>query len=222
VAVIFPRWTNHLPTAVALAAPVVLITVIGVVWYWFSPEFLDVGYQPKQPIPFSHRLHAGEMGMDCRYCHSTAEWSAFAAVPENAICMNCHSVVKADSPKLEPLRESVAGGEALAWTRVHMLPDYAFYDHSVHLAAGVGCATCHGRIDQMEVVAQQEPLSMDWCLACHRDPGPNLRPPSEITNMAWSAEASGYHRETDADGRPLSADGKRTLQPPNHCSGCHR
>lgn len=215
MAQIFPKWTNYLPALGAVAGPVGLIAVTGIIWYWFSPSYTDVGYAPDQPVPFSHKLHAGELGMDCRYCHNTVEKSGYAAVPPAQTCMNCHNLVLPDSPKLAPVRESFATGEPVEWTRVHMLPDYAFFDHSVHLAAGVGCATCHGQVDQMDKVTQEQPLSMGWCLSCHRNPDPNLRPPSEVTNMAWSSAEAGYNPH---------ADPHRTRQPnpPQHCSGCHR
>jgi len=224
VAVIFPRWTNHLPTVIAAVVPLALVAVVGAIWYWFSPWFTDVGYQPEQPVAFSHRLHAGEMGMDCRYCHNTVERAAQAAVPPAATCMNCHKVVKADSDKLALVRDSFENGTAIEWARVHLLPDHAYFDHSAHLAAGVGCNTCHGRIDQMEVVTQDQPLSMSWCLDCHRDPGPNLRPRDQVTNMAWDEDpdTADYTRKTDEQGHPMDVSGTRTLQPPNHCSGCHR
>ncbi len=218
MAVIFPRWLNHLPTAVALGTPVAVVSVIFAVSYWFSPKFTDVGYQPDQPVPFSHKQHAGDLGMDCRYCHNTVERGAFAAVPPAQTCMNCHLIIKADSPKLALIREAVKTGKPVEWVRVHMLPDYSFFDHSVHLAAGVGCKSCHGRIDQMEVVIQDQTLSMGWCLECHRDPAPNLRPLEELTNMAWDAEAANYDPKKDANrARKVSE-----LMPPEHCSGCHR
>lgn len=222
MAVIFPRWTNIMPTAVAVIVPVVGAVVVGVIWYWFSPMFTDVGYQPEQPVAFSHRLHAGEMGMDCRYCHNTVERAAMAAIPPTNTCMNCHKVVKADSEKLSLIRESHEGGEAVEWVRVHMLPDYAYFNHAPHLSAGVGCNTCHGQIDEMDVVTQDQPLSMSWCLDCHRDPGPNLRPPEEVTNMDWDTETADYTRQVDAEGHPMDASGTRTLVPPDNCGGCHR
>ena len=222
MAVIFPRWTNHLPTVVAAVVPLAAVVVAAAIWYWFSPWFTDVGYQPDQPVAFSHRLHAGEMGMDCRYCHNTVERAATAAVPPAATCMNCHKVVKADSPLLEPLVASVGGGEPLAWARVHLFPDHAYFDHSVHLAAGVGCNQCHGRIDQMDRVTQDQPLSMSWCLDCHRDPAGKLRPVDQVTNMAWDVTTADYTRKADEEGAPMDVSGTRTLAPPNHCSGCHR
>ena len=188
---------------------------IFVFWYWFSPSYTDVGYNPDQPVPFSHKLHAGELGMDCRYCHNTVEDAAHAAIPPTETCMNCHKAVKTDSIALEPVRNSYSNDVPVEWVRVHMLPDYAYFDHSVHVAAGVGCATCHGRVDQMIKVAQAEPLSMGWCLECHRNPEPNLRPKNKVTDMTWDSALAGYNPHKD----PLR---KRELAPPQHCSGCHR
>ena len=212
---IFPRWANQIPMFVVLGIPAGIIVAAFSVTYWFSPEFTDVGYQPEQPVPFSHKLHAGDLEMDCRYCHNTVERSAQAAVPPAETCMNCHSMVKKDSEKLAPIRKAVETGEAVVWNRVHLLPDYAYFNHSVHLGAGVGCASCHGRIDQMEVVSQAEPLSMGWCLECHRNPEPNLRPKAEVTNMAWNQMREGYDPHADPDRT-------RMPNPPEHCSGCHR
>ncbi len=213
MAVIFPRWSNKVPLAIAAGAPLVLGFVVFVFSYWASPKYTDAGYAPEQPVEFSHQLHAGQLGMDCRYCHNTVESASHAAVPPAGTCMNCHGVVEKDSPFLEPVRNSYETGEAIEWVRVHMLPDYAYFDHSVHLAAGVGCESCHGRIDQMRVVAQDQPLSMSWCLECHRNPEPHLRPHDKITQMGW-----------DNAGYDPSADPNRTrvLAPPEHCSGCHR
>jgi hypothetical protein len=215
LAVIFPRWTNSIPQVLMAGAPIVAIAAISGIWYYGSPEFTDVGYQPEQPVPFSHKLHAGELGLDCRYCHNTVEVAGTAAIPPTSTCMNCHSKVKADSPKLALIRKSEKTGAAVHWVRVHMLPDYAFFNHSVHVAAGVGCATCHGRIDQMDVVRQEKTLSMAWCLECHRNPGPKLRPRSEVTNMGYDPVTAGYVAEDDPQRN-------RQVNPPKHCSGCHR
>lgn len=215
MAVIFPRWTNFLPLGLAAGAPVAVVGAVLFAWYYFSPSYTDVGYQPPQPVPFSHALHAGDLGMDCRYCHFTAERAAVAAIPPTETCMNCHAQVRAESPALELVRQSQLTGESIAWRRVHLLPDYAFFDHSVHLAAGVGCTSCHGRVDQMDVVRQEEPLSMSWCLDCHRDPQPHLRPREHVTDMSWDGAAVGYDPALD----PARS---RDPSPPIHCSGCHR
>ncbi len=216
MAQIFPRWTNQVPLIAGAALPLGLIGVILGVWYWFSPKFTDVGYAPVQPVAFSHQLHAGDLGMDCRYCHNTVERAGFAAVPPQQTCMNCHVNVLPESPRLALVRDTYASGEAIEWVKVHMLPDYSYFDHSAHLAAGVGCSSCHGRIDQMPVVYQHEPLSMGWCLECHRNPEPSLRPVDQITNMAWSADDAAAYVAAEDPART------REVNPPQHCSGCHR
>lgn len=210
---IFSRQLNYFPLLAALAVVSGLGAITFAVWYYNSPKNTQVGYAPEQPVPYSHRLHAGELGIDCRYCHANIERSQEAMVPPTQTCMGCHSMVKTDSPKLEPVRESWKTGMPVEWTRVHKLPDHAYFDHSVHLGAGVGCVSCHGRIDQMEVVRQQKPLSMGWCLECHRDPAPNLRPKEEITNMGWQPPE-------DFEAKALAM--AESVNPPQHCSGCHR
>lgn len=207
---IFPRSLNRLPLVVAVVTALAGPVVVGAVWYYFSPRHTQVGYEPLQPVPYSHRLHAGQLGIDCRYCHTGVERSAVAMVPPTQTCMNCHALIKGDSAKLERIRESWKSGAAVEWVRVHKVPEYAYFDHSVHVTAGVGCSECHGRIDQMEVVRQEQPLSMGWCLECHRDPAPRLRPRSEVTNMDWQSDPS----------RPTTP--ARVVAPPQHCSGCHR
>jgi len=186
--------------------------------YYATDANLLVGYRPVQPIDFSHKLHAGELGLDCRYCHSTVERSPFAAVPTSRVCMNCHGQVRTDSVKLLPLRATYAEKRPVEWVRVHNLPDFVYFDHSLHLVAGVGCSTCHGRVDQMERVEQVESLSMGWCLGCHRNPAPYLRKPSEITNMAFVPKAS-LAKAVPEQTRTASG---RIVNPPLHCSGCHR
>ena len=168
----------------------------------------------EQPVPFSHAHHVGGLGLDCRYCHNTVERSPHAAVPPTQTCMNCHSQVKTDSPRLGMVRASFETGEAIPWVKVHILPDYVYFDHRPHLAAGVGCASCHGRIDNMVVVEQHAPLSMGWCLDCHRNPDPNYRPIDQITNMYWdeSPEKATYDFTKDPERTRLPS-------PPVHCSG---
>jgi hypothetical protein len=207
---IFPRSLNKLPAIVAVGGALLGGGVVGGFWYYGTPKHLQVGYAPRQPVPYSHRLHAGVMGMDCRYCHANVERSGEAMIPPTQTCMNCHSLVRTDSARLAPVRESWQSGQPVPWVRIHRLPDHAYFDHSVHISAGVGCSTCHGRIDQMEVVRQDQPLSMSWCLDCHRNPGPNLRPRDQITNMDWRPDPA----------QPTTP--QRQVQPPQNCSGCHR
>lgn len=215
MAQILPPWSNRLPLAGAVGGSAVAVLAVAFFWYYGSPKYTDVGYRPVQPIPYSHRLHAGDLGLDCRYCHASVETSAVANVPPTATCMNCHRLVKRDSPLLAPLRDSASTGRPLRWVRVHMLPQYAYFAHDVHLHAGIGCVTCHGRIDTMDVVQQAQPLSMSWCLDCHRDPGPNRRPVSEITNMKWAPPK-------DAAAFAAKLQQENPVNPPVLCSGCHR
>jgi hypothetical protein len=185
--------------------------------YYGTNANLAVGYVPAQPIEYSHKLHAGDLGIDCRYCHASIERTATATVPPTETCMNCHAKVRSDSIALLPLRESYASDKPIPWVRVHRLPDYVYFDHSAHLAAGVGCTSCHGRVDQMPRVAQVQPLNMSFCLDCHRNPAPNLRDKAEVTKMDWT----GPSRAT-ASGTGMAKMDGRTIQPPLHCSGCHR
>src|ERR1051325_6223003 len=183
---VFPRWANKTRALAGMllgGAPVYLTFLI---WYGASPKTTDVGFQPEQPVPYSHALHAGQLGLDCRYCHNTVEQAAHAAIPATATCMNCHKMVFTKSEKLAPIRQSNETGSAVEWLKVHDLPDYVYFNHSAHVTRGVGCVTCHGRVDQMEEVYQHEPLSMGWRLDCHRAPEKNLRPPEEVTNMTWA------------------------------------
>lgn len=206
---IFPRELNLLPKVVGLSAALGLIAVVFVFWYYFSPKNLMVGYAPQQPVAYSHRLHAGELGVDCRYCHSNVERAAHAVIPPTQTCMGCHAVVKKDAYKLKPVRESWEADAPIPWVRIHKLPDHAYFNHASHVNAGVGCVSCHGRVDKMEIVEQVSPVGMGWCLECHRNPEPNLRPVSEVTNMDWVRPK---------DWKP---DMSR-IHPPENCSGCHR
>ncbi|EYF06493.1 cytochrome c3 family protein [Chondromyces apiculatus] len=238
---IFPRWANKvLPLSLVFGVLPLGAAVTGGLWYYGTNKHVEVGYQPKQPVDYSHKLHAGDLGMDCRYCHNTVERSEEAAIPPTETCMNCHSKVRTQSPKLLPVRESWANDTPIPWVRVHNLADYVYFDHSAHLSAGVGCVTCHGRVDQMAEVRQVEPLSMSWCLDCHRNPGPNLRDPKDITRMdlpalAHVTAAPAKLAGGGAANAPVAAEGPaphgnpvahttdgRPVNPPLHCSGCHR
>ncbi len=212
---LFPRWSNLLLPTIILAALTIPVYAIFFVAYGLSPKTLEVGYQPTQPVPFSHKLHAGDLGMDCRYCHISVDKAAHASVPATQTCMNCHTQIRPESPKLAAVKESYATGLPVEWTRIHKLPDFAYFDHSAHVNRGVSCVECHGRIDTMEVVYQKSPLSMGWCLECHRNPDNALRPVGEITNLAFDKES-------------LSAEERASLKdmfhinPSQDCSTCHR
>ncbi|MCC5829008.1 MAG: cytochrome c3 family protein [Phycisphaeraceae bacterium] len=194
----------------------------------FSPRTTDIGYAPKQPVEFSHAVHAGQLGMDCRYCHTTVEEAAFAAVPPTATCANCHSNepnvpgIWRNQQKLTPVHESLATGRPIEWVRVHDLPDYAYFNHAAHVNKGVGCVECHGRVDEMEVVTQVQTLSMAWCLECHREPERFLRPVDQVTNMTWDPV-----RETGKSQLELGLELKKKydIKGPQYmtsCSTCHR
>lgn len=180
---IFPRTLNWLPLVLALVVFVGGGVATFVVAYYFAPANTHVGYAPEQPVPYSHKLHAGELGIDCRYCHSNVEQSAHAMIPSTQTCMGCHSLVRTDSAALAKVRDSWKTGESIPWVKIHRLPDHVYFDHSAHLSAGVACISCHGQVDQMEVVRQEQSLSMGWCLDCHRNPTPHLRSASEVTLM---------------------------------------
>jgi hypothetical protein len=189
--------------------------VVGMLYFFGSPVTTDVGYQPTQPVPFSHKLHAGELGLDCRYCHTTVEKAATAAIPSTSICMNCHKLIAADSAKTLRLREAATSGQPIPWVRVHDLPDYVYFDHGAHVSRGVSCVSCHGRVDTMEEVRQVEPLSMGWCLGCHRKPEAHLRPPRFVTDLDWVPE-----EDRLVMGARLRE--QYNLNPSTDCSTCHR
>lgn len=215
MAQVFPRWVNELPLRLAVGGALAAGIAAAGVWYFFSPKFTDVGYQPVQPVAYSHKLHAGDLAIDCLYCHATVDRSAEAVVPPTQVCMNCHRVVKRDSPLLAVVRDSMTSGRPIPWVRIHKVPDYAYFDHRPHLRAGVGCATCHGRIDQMDVVSLDQPLSMSWCLDCHRNPDPFLRSADEVTMMDWAPPR-------DQTERAALIKQEKGLAPPVACTGCHR
>jgi hypothetical protein len=199
----------------AVGGVVIVVAVVGFVWYYFSPWYTDVGYRPKQPVPYSHKLHAGDLAIDCRYCHTGVETQPHANIPPTQTCMNCHKLVKPESDKLALVRTSFETGMPIEWVRVSQLPEYAYFNHSAHINAGVGCISCHGNIAQMEEVTLAKPLSMGWCLECHRNPAPNLRPVNEITNMDY--EPPDNQTEMAAE---IIKD--KDINPSTDCSACHR
>ena len=154
-----------------------------------SPYVRYTGVPRTQPVPFSHKHHTN-LGIDCRYCHTTVEDSAFANIPPTKTCMNCHNLMWNEAPMLEPVRESWKTKESLEWVRVHDLPDFVYFDHSIHVNKGIGCATCHGRVDEMPITWREKPLFMKWCLECHRDPAQFVRPKDQITVMDYEFPAN--------------------------------
>jgi hypothetical protein len=172
----------------------------------------------EQPVPFSHKHHVGDDGIDCRYCHTGVEKSAFAGIPPMSTCMTCHSQIFTDAPVLAPLRDAYARGYGLAWQRVHHLPDFVYFDHSIHIAKGVGCSSCHGRVDQMPLTERVASLEMQWCVSCHRHPESYLRPPQEIFDMSWQPPADQERR-----GREMRASYQiHSSDVLTACSTCHR
>jgi hypothetical protein len=180
-----------------------------------SPYVTQADTAREQPVPFSHAHHVGGIGIDCRYCHTSAEVSPVAGIPPTKTCMNCHSQIWSDSPMLEPVRASFRTGTALVWTRVHDLPDFVYFDHSAHVNKGVGCTTCHGRVDRMPLMWQENSLYMEWCLECHRQPEKFVRPKEEVFNPAYEAPADQMEL-----GRRLVA--QYGIHPRTSCSTCHR
>lgn len=209
---VFPEWTEKFKKwlgILLLGAPVYLVALIA---YGVSPEAIRLGYEPDQPVPYSHALHVGELGLDCTYCHNTVDKAAHAAVPPAATCMNCHRGIHPQSPKLLPIRESYSNDIPVRWTKVYDLPDYVYFNHSAHVTRGIGCETCHGRVDQMAKVYQATPLTMTWCLDCHRNPTPNLRDPAKATAMGYKPAAGESERIRK----------ENLINPPTDCSTCHR
>ena len=214
---IFPKSANKLPLQI-----IVYLVVLGGVLtagatYYMTPKYTRVGYAPVQPVPYSHALHAGQLGIDCRYCHSNIEKSGVANLPTAQTCMNCHNQVKKDSPLLAPVRHSFETGEPVPWVKIHQTPDYVYFNHSIHVNRGISCVECHGKINEMDVVAHAKPLSMGFCIDCHRDPASHVREKGDIFNLDSKtiADKSGF----EAAHKFLT---DRNIKPPQSCSGCHR
>ncbi len=180
-----------------------------------SAYITEAGVARAQPIQFSHRHHAGELGIDCRYCHTTVERTASAGMPPTQTCMNCHAQIWVESPTLEPVRASYRTDTSIRWARVHDLPDYVYFNHSIHVQKGIGCASCHGRVDRMNLTWQEASLQMEWCLECHRAPERFVRPRAEVFNMAWEPPPN----QLDV-GRELVREYK--IQRLTDCYTCHR
>jgi hypothetical protein len=239
----FPRWSNLLPLKIAVCVVFVVLGLTAAFAYYATPKAQRVGYQPDQPIAYDHDLHANQLGIDCRYCHSSVDKSPSAGVPTANTCWNCHEHVQKGNAKLAPLRAAMGVDEnhapiegavkkPIEWVRVTKAPDYAYFDHSAHVNRGVSCQSCHGQVNKMKKVKHAESLSMDFCLTCHRNPENFLRPLEEVYNLNYDAEEylaahpeikndQGEHITTQKEfGNLLKKNW--SIQPKESCSTCHR
>jgi|ETN01SMinimDraft_1059929.scaffolds.fasta_scaffold11302_2 hypothetical protein len=243
---VFPKWTNRLPLLVLVGGVLLGGGVVTGVTYYFTPKYTRVGYQPVQPVSFSHKTHAGELGMDCRFCHNMAEKSWFSNIPAASTCMKCHSTVLAEDPRLAPVRDSFYGEDTnhdgelqkdedknqngkndrspIPWVQIHKTPDYVYFDHSVHVTRGISCVKCHGRVDQMDEVRHAKSMSMGFCLECHRNAHENVRPLDKVTDLDWKGGSDphgySYHFVDKTDGASLTD--KLGVRASESCSVCHR
>lgn len=213
---IFHRSTNTFSKLSIFGAVFIIAAIAAVLTAINRSGYVtEAGVTREQPVPFSHRHHVAGMGIDCRYCHTSVENAAFANIPPTKTCMNCHSQIWANSPTLEPVRESFRTEKSIPWTRVHDLPDFAYFNHSIHVNKGIGCSTCHGPVDNMPLVRQEKSLQMEWCLECHRHPEHYVRPRQEVFNMEYQPPA-----DQVALGTKLVEEYK--IQSLTSCSTCHR
>lgn len=216
MAQIFHRSTNTF-AKVSIFGAVFFIAAIG--WLIFELErssyFTEVGVAREQPVPFSHKHHVAGLGLDCRYCHTSVENSSFAGIPPTKTCMNCHGQIWSDSPALEPVRASLRNDQSIEWIRVNDLADFVYFNHSIHVAKGVGCQTCHGQVDQMPLTWREKTLHMEWCLECHREPEKFVRPKAEVFNMNYKPPAD----QLRLGGELVEKYKIRKLE---SCSACHR
>jgi Cytochrome c7 and related cytochrome c len=213
---IFHRSTNTFSKLSIFGAVFILAALAAVITAINRSGYVtQAGVAREQPVPFSHQHHVGGAGLDCRYCHTSVENAAFANIPPTKTCMNCHSQIWASSPTLEPVRESFRSDRSIPWTRVHDLPDFAYFNHSIHVNKGVGCSTCHGRVDRMPLVWQEKSLQMEWCLDCHRHPERFVRPREQVFNMEYQPPS-----DQIALGTQLVKEYK--IQSLTSCSTCHR
>jgi hypothetical protein len=219
---IFPKWTNRLPRNIIIGALLVGTAVTAGVTYYCTPKYVRVGYQPIQPVAFPHSVHVTQLGLDCRYCHNAVEKSWYSNIPATSVCMNCHNQVLKDDPRLAVVRDSAATGKPIEWVQIHKLPDYVYFNHSVHVNRGVSCVECHGQINHMDEVYHAKPLSMKFCLNCHRDPAQHLRPMDKITDLDWKPTdiAADLADKQLAMGQKFVHDWH--VQSLQNCSTCHR
>jgi hypothetical protein len=216
MAKLFPKSSNRLPLQLTVYLCVLAAVATAGVDYYMTPKYTRVGYAPIQPVPYSHAKHVGELGLDCRYCHNTID-TAGAALPTSQTCMNCHSQILTKSPALAAVRESFQTGKPIAWVHVHVMPSFVYFDHSIHVNRGISCVECHGKINEMDVVTQKKPMSMGFCLDCHRDPAAHVRAKGDIFNLDSKTIAATQGIQA---ARTFVHDWN--IKPPQSCSGCHR
>jgi len=216
---IFGRKMNFISRFTIFGAAFVIIAVsIAAGQIVRSPWLTEEHVVRVQPVPFSHKHHVGDVGVDCRYCHTSVEDSSFAGIPPTKTCMNCHSQIFSDSPMLEPVRQSYRSNIPLQWVRVNNLPDFVYFDHSIHVNKGVGCVTCHGQVDQMPLMMRENPLTMDWCMDCHRDPSRFIRPRDQVFALHWQTAEP----QSTLGSRLMKEYRIRTAAELTNCSTCHR
>jgi hypothetical protein len=216
MAQIFHRSTNTISRVSVFGGIGIIVVLVATLAAINRSSYVtEVGVARSQPVQFSHKHHVSDDGIDCRYCHTSVEESSFAGIPSTKICMNCHTQIWAESPILEPVRESFRTGKSLEWTRVHNLPGFVYFDHSIHVHKGVGCTTCHGRVDQMPLMWRENTLYMEWCLECHRNPERFVRPRDQVFNMDWQPPS-----DQIVLGQKLVQQYK--IESLTSCSVCHR
>jgi hypothetical protein len=217
MAQIFPPSANWFSKASVLIVLVFVGSLLSIILNINRLDYVSkVNVPIDQPVPFSHKHHVQGMGIDCRYCHTTVEESAFAGIPPTETCMTCHSQIWTEAPLLEPVRESYRTNTSLQWNRVHDLPDFVYFDHSIHLSKGIGCQSCHGQVDEMPLMWKANTLNMEWCLECHRAPEKFIRPQEEVFNMTWQAQ------DQESLGPKLVAEYQVQTSQLTNCSICHR
>jgi len=232
MAQIFPRSLNPISRIILLGLPLMFAsTALGLAAFYRSGYVTGTNEVIEQPVPFSHLHHVSQLGIDCRYCHTSVETSGYATIPPTKICMNCHQQIWTGSKMLEPVRESYRTDKPIVWTKVHNLPHYTYFNHSIHVAKGVGCVECHGQVDQMPLVFQTKTLLMEWCIKCHREPDTRLRPPHEVTNMTYKAGQDSWDPKTGVKYPTDPAELAKMLKDAHFvrdamtltsCSMCHR
>jgi len=221
MAQIFHRSFNTI-SKVSIFGAVFMLAAVGWAYakYVRSDFATGAGVTREQPVQFSHQHHVGGLGIDCRYCHASVEESKFAGIPPTRTCMNCHSQIWVQSPVLEPVRDSYRTEKSIPWNRVHNLADFVYFNHAIHVKKGIGCSSCHGRVDQMQLTRQVASLHMEWCLDCHRHPEQHVRPRSEIFNMEWDPAKA--HPPTDQATLGPRLVREYGIQSRTDCSTCHR